>query len=836
MIVVERGVTGGTGGNVAAGTACFHCGLPVASDTAWRVTIDGAEHAMCCPGCEAVARSIVDNGFSDYYASRSGFAATAQERELKPPELLLYDQEPLAAGDASSAEEAHVAAAIYTVANIRCASCICLIELRLARVPGVLSAEVNAVTERLHVRWRTDACKPSDILAAMRAIGYPSYPFDPVRHGEQLERGRKTLFRQLFIAGLSMMQVMMYAVPAYLAGEGGMDDDMASLMRWAALLMTLPALVYSAQPFFRGAWRDMRNRAPGMDVPVALGIVAAFAGSALATWRGASGGEVYFDSVTMFIFLLLCSRYLELAARRKAASALDQLQQSLPSSALRVLDYPQPDAELVAAARLRAGDVILVRPGEALAADCIVLAGASSVDMSLLTGESRPVHKKAGDAIPGGAVNIAQALTAKVVRTAGDSMLSVLVGLVNRAGQAKPKLALWADRVAAWFVAALLLLAVAVFCVWYVIDPARAWPVAIAVLVVSCPCALSLATPTALAAATDRLLRQGILAVQPHVLETLHRATHIVFDKTGTLTVGKPALQDIQRLGTLSAADCLRIAAAMERTSAHPLAQTILQAAADRQLHDIPEAGALRHAAGQGVEATVDGVLCRLGNFAFVHALIPTASSMPAADADEQAEASYVFLASSNGWLARFDIADALRPEAQAVVAHFQGQGKSLVLLSGDRHEVAQHVADRLGIQTALGDCLPESKLSFVRRLQQGGAIVAMVGDGVNDAAVLRAADVSFAMGNGAALAQTSADCVLLSGQLSALCEADRVATKTLAVIRQNLAWATLYNAVAIPAAALGWINPWLSGVGMSLSSVVVVLNALRLRRAGKGS
>ena len=834
MIAVEPGVADVTG---VAGVTCFHCGLPVAPGTAWRVTIDGAERAMCCPGCEAVARSIADSGFADYYASRSGFAATVQERELMPPELLLYDQEPMAAaGDTSSAADAHVAAAIYTVANIRCASCICLIELRLARVPGVLSAEVNAVTERLHVRWRTDACKPSDILAAMRAIGYPSYPYDPVRHGEQLERARKTLFRQLFIAGLSMMQVMMYAVPAYVAGEGGMDDDMASLMRWAALLMTVPALVYSAQPFLAGAWRDMRNRAPGMDVPVALGIVAAFAGSALATWRGANGGEVYFDSVTMFIFLLLCSRYLELTARRKAASALDQLQQSLPSSALRVLAYPQPDAELVAAARLRAGDVILVRPGEALAADCVVLAGASSVDLSLLTGESRPVHKKAGDAIPGGAVNIAQALTAKVVRAAGDSTLSVLVGLVNRAGQAKPKLALWADRVATWFVAALLLLAVVVFCVWYAVDPARAWPVAIAVLVVSCPCALSLATPTALAAATDRLLRQGILAVQPHVLETLHRATHVVFDKTGTLTVGKPELQDIQKLGTLSAADCLRIAAAMERAGAHPLAQTIRQAAADRQLHDLPEASALRHAAGQGVEATVDGVLCRLGNFAFVHGLIPTASSMPAADADQQAEASYVFLASSNGWLARFDIADALRSEAQAVVAHFQGQGKSLVLLSGDRHEVAQHVADRLGIQTALGDCLPESKLSFVRRLQQGGAIVAMVGDGVNDAAVLRAADVSFAMGNGAALAQTSADCVLLSGQLSALCEADCVATKTLAVIRQNLAWATLYNAVAIPAAALGWINPWLSGVGMSLSSVVVVLNALRLRRAGKGN
>ncbi|WP_051516554.1 heavy metal translocating P-type ATPase [Herbaspirillum sp. RV1423] len=813
MIPVERGVVD---------AVCFHCGLPVDEGASWRVVIDGVERAMCCPGCEAVAQSIVDNGFSNYYATRSGFAATVSAQDLAPPELRLYDSEQAEAG-----MDADIGEAVYSVRNIRCAACIFLIESRLARLPGIVSAEVNAVTERLLVRWRVGACKPSDILAAMRAIGYAAYPYDPVQHGEQLERERKTLFRQLFIAGLSMMQVMMYAVPIYLAGEGGMDADMAGLMRWAGLLLTVPALAYSAQPFFFGAWRDIRNRAPGMDVPVALGIAAAFAGSALATWRGE--GAVYFDSVTMFIFLLLCSRYLELTARRKAASALDNLQQSLPASALLMADYPQRTTELVAATQLREGDVILVRPGDALPADCTVIEGESSVDLSLLTGESRPQNRIVGDAIPGGAVNVAQALLAKVTRSVGDSTLSVLVRLVNRAGQAKPQLALWADRVAAWFVACLLLLSVAVFFAWQMVDPARAWPVAIAVLVVSCPCALSLATPTALAAATDRLLRQGILVVQPHVLETLHRATHIVFDKTGTLTTGKPALQEIVPLGALSATDCLRIAAAMECSSMHPLAQTILKAAEGLAA---AEATALRHAPGQGLEAIVDGVLCRLGNFAFVHALIPTASTMPAADAETEAEASYVFLASTNGWLARFDIADAIRPEAQAVVSHFHKQGKSIVLLSGDRHEVTQRVADRLGIPTALGDCLPESKLSFVQRLQQGGAVVAMVGDGINDAAVLRAADVSFAMGNGAALAQTHADCVLLSGTLSSLCEADKVAARALSIIRQNLAWATLYNVVAIPAAALGWLNPWLSGIGMSLSSVVVVLNALRLRRS----
>ena len=830
MMPVERGVVE---------SLCFHCGLPVAAQADWKVEIDGEQRAMCCPGCQAVAESIVANGFSDYYRSRTGFAATVAEQDLVPPELQLYDADSKVATD--NAADAATESATYSVRNIRCAACVWLIERHLARLPGVVSAELNVVTERLQVRWQSGRCRPSDILKAMRAIGYAAYPYDPIQHSEQLERSRKTLFRQLFIAGLSMMQVMMYAVPVYLADDGTMDAGMTALMQWSGLLLTLPAIVYSAQPFFRGAWRDIKNRMAGMDVPVALGIAAAFIGSTVSTWRGE--GEVYFDSVTMFIFLLLCSRYLELSARRKAASALDNLQQSLPASALLMPGYPQQrDSQLVAAERLRAGDVMLVRPGEALAADCIVLEGDTTVDVSLLTGESRPQHKTVGDAIAGGAVNTLQPVVARVTRSVGESTLSVLVGLVNRAGLAKPQLALIADRVAAWFVASLLLFSVVVFAAWQWYEPSRAWSVAIAVLVVSCPCALSLATPTALAAATDRLLRQGVLVVHPHVLETLRHATHIVFDKTGTLTQGQPVLKTSHALGAIAISDCLQLAAAMEQSSLHPLAQTLRDAAdaADTNAstalhaHTVMQTQDCRHIAGQGVEARIDGVLYRLGNYSFVNGLASALSGLPTMwnTQNKTDEVSTVFLASEESWLARFDIVDDLRPEAAAVVQHFRQQGKNVVLLSGDRHEVAQRVADKLGIETTLGDCLPENKLAFVERLQQQGAVVAMVGDGMNDAAVLRAADVSFAMGSGAALAQTHADCVLLSGDLSALCEADRVAAKSLSVIRQNLAWATLYNVIAIPAAAMGLLNPWLSGIGMSLSSVVVVLNAVRLCRA----
>jgi Cu2+-exporting ATPase len=601
---------------------------------------------------------------------------------------------------------------------------------------------------------------------------------------------------------------------------------MAALMQWASLLLTLPAICYSAQPFFRGAWASIRQRTLTMDVPVALGIGAAFAASVVATVRGS--GDVYFDSVTMFIFLLLCSRMLELAARRRAAQALERLQHGLPESAQRANGYPASrDTATVAAGDLVEGDVILVKPGEAIAADALLLEGETSIDLSLLTGESAPQHRKAGDAIPGGAVNAGQAALLRVVRSARGSTLATLVRMAEGAGLGKPALAQWADRVAAWFVAGLLLLAAAVFLFWQWHEPARAWPIAIAVLVVSCPCALSLATPSALAAATDGLLRRGVLIVRPHVLETLHRATHVVFDKTGTLTVGKPVLQDITLYTGGERSHCLRVAAALEACSAHPLAQALIAAAGEQRL----EAGALRQSAGEGVAGCVDGVEYRLGRADFVARLcgrfiVPAGAS----------GVSSVWLGSRAGVLARFDLADGLREDARKVVARFIAAGKQVILLSGDQQAMAQEVAQRLDIPDALGGQLPEQKLAFVQSLQREGAVVAMVGDGINDAAVLRAANVSFAMGSGAALAQSHADAVLLSGRLSALADAAEGADAAMAVVRQNLAWAMLYNVVAIPAAAMGWLNPWMSGIGMSLSSMLVVANALRLRRSVKGN
>ena len=429
--------------------------------------------------------------------------------------------------------------------------------------------------------------------------------------------------------------------------------------------------------------------------------------------------------------------------------------------------------------------------------------------------------------MPGGAVNASQPILLKVDKLVRDSTLSALIRLIERAGQGKPRIAQWADQVAAWFVFVLLVFAVCVFVCWLWHDAARAWPIAIAVLVVSCPCALSLATPSALAAATDSLLRQGVLIVQPHVLETLHRATHVVFDKTGTLTEGQPKLQRITLSGKASRQQVLQLAALMEAGSAHPLARALTDAAAVESENTIrPQFDHIEAFAGQGLQGRLGEQTMRIGSAAFVAAL--THQVLPEASA---AEGSAVYLGSEAGWLARFDLADAIKSDAQQVIDYFKSKGKQVILLSGDSAAITEKVAHQLQMDDAHGDMLPQQKLEFVQALQAQGALVAMVGDGINDAAVLSGADVSFAMGSGAALAQSHADAVLLSPRLSSLLVCAKMATKAMVVIRQNLLWATLYNALAIPAAALGLLNPWMAGVGMSVSSALVVGNALRLAR-----
>jgi Cu2+-exporting ATPase len=587
-------------------------------------------------------------------------------------------------------------------------------------------------------------------------------------------------------------------LPTYVAGDDGMSADIEQLMRLASLILTVPVIAYSCAPFFRGAWRDLRARRLGMDVPVALGIAVAFGASVYATLAGR--GEVYFDSVTMFVFFLLCGRYLEMRARQKAAASLEHLDRAIPLAAHRLKRFPASyEVEEVPALSLARGDLVLVKPGEAVPADGVLVSGETETDESLLTGESRPVPRCAGSEVAAGAVNRLSPAVMRVERVGEATRASHIRRLTERAAAQRPPLVELTERIAGWFVAGVLLAAA------------------------------------------------GVVATRGHAIEALSRVTHVVLDKTGTLTQGRLALTGVDPLGGIERGRVLALAAVLNRGSEHPIARAVLAAAPDtataapfaatkpRATPDQPpQVHALRSVAGAGVEAWIDGKRWRLGNRGFVTALAgpgPQADAPPGTTpmATTPAGSTPVWLGSEDGWAARLDFSDALRPEAGAVVAALQQQGMRVLVLSGDDPATVATVAAGLGIAEHAGGLSPEDKHARVRALQAQGAVVAMVGDGVNDAPVLAQAQLSIAMGSGAVLSQAQADVVLVSGRLDGVLDALRAGRRSMRIVRQNLAWAVAYNVAALPLAIAGYVTPWLAGIGMAASSLLVVLNALRL-------
>lgn len=803
--------------------ACFHCGLPIPAGADFGVVLDGVHQPMCCRGCEAVARAIVDGGLGDYYRYRTQPALTG--RGLVPAflrEAAVYDH-PEVQKSFVRAEGGHVREAALILEGITCAACMWLNERHLAALPGVVGVQVNYASQRLRVRWDERRLRLSDILAAVTRIGYLAHPYDPGRSQQLLEQERKRLLRRLGLAGVLGAQVMVLAEALYLGSDTGAASEFAGFFYGISLLLTAPVLLYSAQPFFKGAWNDLRQRRAGMDVPVVLGIVGAFGASLWTTFT--REGDVYYDSVTMFVFFLLAGRYVELRARTRAAEAAESLVRATPAAATRLAD--DGSERIVAVADLAPGDRVRVRPGETIPADGVVLEGHSSVNEALLTGESLPLAKHPGAHVVGGTLNVESPLTLRVVRVGPDTVLSSILRLLDRAHGEKPRLVQLADRAAALFTAALLGLAALTAIVWWQIDPARALPITIAVLVITCPCALALAMPTALAAATGALTRRGLLVTRGHALETLARATHVVFDKTGTLTLGRPRLLAVHTFSTPARADCLRLAGALERHSEHPLAVAVRDAAGDNAAN----ATGVVNIPGAGLRGTVNGDTYYIGSPDFIREHTGHRLDAPALADLRAAGGPVVLLASPAAMLAAFTFEDTVRPQAHELVEALARRGRKVLLLTGDHEPAARRVADALGITDIAWDLKPADKLARVQALQAAGAVVAMVGDGVNDAPVLAQASVSIAVGT-VDVAGASADMILLSSRLDTLRAGLDTAQATLRVVRQNLAWAVAYNLVAVPLAVMGYVTPWLAALAMSLSSLTVVANSLRLLRA----
>jgi len=764
----------------------------------------GAARDFCCPGCEAVARTIVAGGFERYYETRT---SPGSQAELVPP-AEIYD-DPAAQKQFAARSGEHRRTATLILDRIRCAACLWLNENWLRRLPGVARVDINYATHRAQVEWDERETKLSRILEAVRAIGYDAYPFDPQRQASLDRDERRAALWRLFVAGFGAMQVMMYAIPAYLDDGGTLAPDSAQIMRWASLALTLPVIVFSCGPFFSAAWRELKLRRVGLDTPIALGIAAGFAASCWATLSGA--GEVYFDSISMLVFLLLAARYAELAARQRAARDLDRLFRWMPSFALRL----QGEAtERIPAHSLEAGNLVVVPAGERVPADGIVERGCSSADESLLTGEPLPVAKSPGAALVGGSVNVEQPLVMRVTRAGAETTAAAIARMVERAAAARPRLVSGADRIARVLTYVVIAVAALAWLWWR--DP---W-VAVAVLVVTCPCALALAAPIALSAAAARLLERGVALTRSGALEALARATDIVLDKTGTLTTGKVSLAGMDLLGGANEEECMALARALEASSRHPIARAF----GDGQ-SAAPVCG-LENYPGSGIEARVAGRRVRIGNEAFCGELAGTAIG-------SEASPTPVYLADETGWLARFRLEDPPRRDAARVVARLQAAGLRVHLVSGDDPRAVELMARRLGIGSFAGSATPQQKSGYVETLQAQGRVVAMVGDGLNDAPVLARADASIAMGGGSDIAQLHSDFVLLGERLEAAAEAHADARRAMRVIRQNFGWALAYNAIALPLAAAGWVGPWEAAIGMAASSFVVVLNALRLTARG---
>jgi len=791
------------------------------------VDIDDQPREMCCAGCEAVAEAIVANGLADYYRHRD--AMPESPREALPQalqELGLFDHPEVQKNFVRPFGE-HEREAALILEGITCSACVWLNEAHISRQPGVTAVDINYATRRARVRWDERQIKLSQILEAIASIGYRAHPYDINRAEQLAQKERKAALWRLFVAGFGMMQVMMYAIPVYMAG-GDMTPEIEQLMRWASLILTLPVVFYSAAPFFRNAWRDLRLWRVGMDVPVALGVGSAFAASAWAT--AIAGGEVYFDSVTMFVFFLLGGRYFEMMARQRAVRGVETLARALPAFASRLKAEGSLDVDRVAVADLVVGDRVLVKPGETIPADGQVLEGESSCDESLLTGESRPVVKLPGDTVTGGAVNISSPMIFRVEHIGEQTRLAAIRSLMERAAAEKPHLVEFADRIAARFVGVLLVLAFATALAWHFIDPDKALWVFVAVLVVSCPCALSLATPAALTVATGAMAARGVLVTRGHAIEALAQANHFIFDKTGTLTYGRMTLIDVLPWGGLDRDQALQLAAALEQASEHPIARAIREASSEA----LPVMSDLRSRTGAGVEAEMAGESLRLGNLEFAAALhgqpLPDQARQWAEGGD-----TVVALAGADGWKGFYRLGDSVRDGADTLVSYLHQRRVVLSMFSGDSLPAVKFVSERLGIQNAHGGLTPEEKHAGVKEIQSHGGIVAMVGDGVNDAPVLAQAQVSVAMGGGTDLARQQADVILLSGDLGHLAEGIALAARTMRIIRQNLGWAFAYNLIAIPLAMTGYVTPWMAGIGMSASSLLVVLNALRLQASNKG-
>jgi P-type Cu2+ transporter len=802
-----------------AAIACYHCGELVPGDSDYQVTITGEPQPMCCPGCRAVATLIADSGLESFYRHRTALNSRPDLVDAETPQHYGVFDEASVNRAFTDQDEQGLMHTRLLLGGISCAACTWLIEQTLLQDRGVHRAAVNLGQSRLDVSFDPRLISLSQIFQRVDALGYKTRPFARNTQLEQLARDQKTNLRQLAVAGLGMMQVGMFAIALHAGDIQGMEAQYQSLLRWVSLLVASFVVFYSSRTFFEAAWRHLRAGSLVMDLPVSLAIALAWLASIWATITG--GGQVYFDSVVMFTFFLLLGRFLERRARSQHKLLWFNTESSLP---VAVKVQRRQQWQTVARQTLKVDEIILIPQGSTVPVDVEILSGTSDMDERTFNGEHRLRQVAAGDTVFAGTVSATGALQARIIATCADTRLAALQRSVEYAQGEKPAIAQLADRIAAHFIAFVLVVTVATACTWLVLDPSRALWISLSVLVVSCPCALALATPAALTAAANGLRRSGVIVRGENAIEALAGTSHLIFDKTGTLTRGQFELCDVVLLGTTREEEILQLAAALQLYSNHPLARAFAEVATQYHFDSV------KYCVGEGLEGSFGNQLYRLGSMNFCRQLADDLTHPPAPNR------YWIALCREGEPLAWLGLEDNIRAEACKVVSDAQGQGLVVELLTGDSSTAGAELANTLGIARANTGYSPEEKMAHVQQLQHSGAIVSMVGDGLNDAPVLGVADASFAVAAATDLARTQADFILTEDNLGGVLTTWSKARWCRSIIRQNLAWALTYNLCGIPLAATGYIAPWAAAIGMSASSLLVVLNSLRLNRQSRTS
>jgi len=793
-----------------ASQACFHCGEPIPPGVDECIAVDGRERALCCAGCRMVASIIRDSGLKRYYDFRDALPERP-DAEIDAGRFAAWDRDAVLDFHARTLESGR-RTIVLVLENVHCAACAWLVQRYLGAFPGVSEVRLDVADGRLRLEFDPARSALSTLGLALARLGYPPHLDRPDATDQRDRNERRRMLRYLVVAALGMMQVMSYALANYIGALQGIDPTTEHFFRLVSMLVAVPVALYAGQPFYRSAAAHLARRHLGLDVPVALAILLALFASVAITLFGS--GEVYFDSVVMFIFFLLLGRFAVMLARQHSGAAHSALARALPDQVRREC---AGGVEAVGLIELAVGDRVVVAEGEVVPADGRIVHGTARLDESLLSGESVPRARAVGDRVLAGSLVRGGSLGVRVEAIGAGTVLSGIVELLSEARRKRPRLARLADRAAAVFIMLIFVATSLAALYWWQHDPSRLVPVVLAMLVAACPCALALGTPTALAAATRRLAGEGLLTADPDALEILPRISHVVVDKTGTLTEPGLRVTEVSGDGRVEPDRVLAIAAALERVSTHPIARAF--ESADRGLA-VEDA---RAEAGAGVTGRIDGVRWRLGrpDWADDQVRVPPSGI-------------WLVLAGDDGTRVQLRVDAPLRRGAREFISSLRARGVGVVLASGDRAANVAAVAGELGIGQHHARLRPEDKLALVEGLRTDGAVVAMVGDGVNDAPVLAGADCAIALSQGAAIARTQADLIVAGRGLAPLTTVFELAPRIRRVIRQNLVWALAYNATALPLAATGLMPPWAAAIGMSASSLIVVLNARRLGRAAR--